>query len=156
MKARKRRHYVVLALLGLAILPFSCGKQGTETSGAPTVAKVAGGELLNVWQVEKPPTPINQVKQVKIEYPKEAKKDGLEGVVFLSLTVGADGKVYDVEVLKGPEVFRQSAVDAAKQMMFGPANHKGEPVAVRMQMPIRFALGKKGGNGSTSGSPQAK
>ena len=97
--------------------------------------------IVEFWAVEGKP---DLVKQVMPEYPEEARKAGVEGSVYVQFVVGTDGRVSDVRVLRGPQIFREAAVDVAKQFVFSPARHDGEPVAVRMSMPIRFRLAGKG------------
>ena len=53
--------------------------------------------------------------------------------------VNVDGSVSDVSVLKGPEIFRQAAIDAISQFRFRPGKHNGKVVPV--WMPIEFSLG---------------
>ena len=69
-----------------------------------------------------------------------AKRAGLEGVVFVAFTVGADGSVREVRVVRGPEIFRHAAVEAVSQFAFEPAVQNDRSVAVKMTMPIRFRL----------------
>ncbi len=57
----------------------------------------------------------------------------------LKLVVNVDGSVSDVSVLKGPEIFRQAAIDAISQFRFRPGKHNGKVVPV--WMPIEFSLG---------------
>ena len=46
-------------------------------------------------------------------YPAKAKAKKLRGTVKLSLGIGDTGKVRDVILLEGPEIFREVSIDAA-------------------------------------------
>ena len=94
-------------------------------------------EVLEYWRVERQPALVGRTLPV---YPEMAKRAGLEGVVFVAFTVGADGSVRDVRVVRGPEIFRQAAVEAVSQFAFEPAVQNDRSVAVKMTMPIRFRL----------------
>jgi TonB family protein len=73
-------------------------------------------------------------------YPDLARDMGTEGTVVLRLLVGKDGKVADVRVVNGPEVLQEAAINAAKQATFKPALQQHRPVAVWVQVPIKFSL----------------
>ena len=62
------------------------------------------------------------MKFVPAVYPKEKHDAHLTGSVLLSIEIGDDGKVGEVEVVKGaaPD-FDAAAVAAAKQFVFEPA-----------------------------------
>ena len=94
-------------------------------------------EVLEFWRVERQPV---LVRRTMPDYPEMAKRAGLEGVVFVAFTVGADGSVRDVRVVRGPEIFRRAAVEAVSQFAFEPAVQNDRSVAVKMTMPIRFRL----------------
>jgi protein TonB len=77
-------------------------------------------------------------------YPKEALKAGQEGIVWVKVWVTAKGEPKEVEVLKSENtVFNQSALDAAKQYRFTPAEIKGKPVAVWVTIPFKYKLAEK-------------
>ena len=87
--------------------------------------------------VENKPEPIHQVAPT---YPEIARKAGLTGKVFLKFLVGKDGRVSNVQVLRGQEIFRQAAIDALSQFRFKPARQNDKPVSVWMTQPISFRL----------------
>ena len=94
-------------------------------------------EILEFFSVEEEPRTL-QTAQPK--YPEVARKAGLEGTVFVRFVVGKDGRVERVNILRGPEIFRDAAIDAVSQFRFSPAIQNDKPVRVWMQMPIRFRL----------------
>ena len=94
-------------------------------------------EVLEFWRVEQKPSLTRFTMPV---YPELARKAGLEGVVFVAFTVGADGSVRQVRAVRGPEIFRKAAIEAVSQFVFEPAVQNDRAVAVKMSMPIRFRL----------------
>lgn len=77
----------------------------------------------------------------KIEYPKMAMKQGIEGVVYLELFIDAAGNIRHVNVLKDPGYgFAEAALAALDGITCKPALVNDMPVAVRFRYPIRFVL----------------
>ena len=77
----------------------------------------------------------------KPDYPEEAKKNGVEGKVFVKLLVDKEGNAKKAVVIKSDnEVFNKSSVDAAMKSKFTPALNKGEKVSVWVVLPYKFAL----------------
>lgn len=94
-------------------------------------------EILEFWAVEEQPKIAHRVNPV---YPEMARRAGLEGQVILSFVVGADGRATDFVVLRGAEIFREAAIEAATQFRFRPAKQNDRSVAVRMTLPLSFKL----------------
>jgi len=80
------------------------------------------------------------IRYVTPEYPELAKQAGIEGTVLAQLLIGTDGKVYDVVVQSGPEIFHKSVEAAARQCVFTPAKQRDKPVAVWVAVPFVFSL----------------
>lgn len=77
----------------------------------------------------------------KIEYPKMAMKQGIEGVVYLELFIDENGNIRRVNVLKDPGYgFAEAAIAALDGITCKPALVNDKPVAVRFRYPIRFIL----------------
>ena len=77
----------------------------------------------------------------KIEYPKMAMKQGIEGVVYLELFIDEKGNIRRINVLKDPGYgFAEAAVAALDGIICKPALVNDKPVAVRFRYPVRFVL----------------
>jgi feruloyl esterase len=75
------------------------------------------------------------------KYSKSARKQGIQGVVTLSIVIGADGKARDVKVVNSLEpTLDANAIEAVKTWKFAPATKDGRPVAVAMRLEIDFKL----------------
>ena len=77
----------------------------------------------------------------RIEYPKMAMKQGIEGVVYLELFIDENGNIRRINVLKDPGYgFAEAAIAALDGVTCKPALVNDKPVAVRVRYPVRFVL----------------
>src|SRR5579863_10130382 len=81
------------------------------------------------------------VKFVQAVYPKDKHDAHVTGSVLLSIEIGDDGKVGEVEVVKGaaPD-FDAAAVAAAKQFVFEPAEIDHQPAPVKITYRYDFTI----------------
>ncbi len=87
-------------------------------------------------------TPPRAVAQIPPHYPPGARQRGLEGEVLLRFVVTAEGRVEDVEVVDAQPgtVFVSAARSAVERWRFEAAQRAGQPVAVRVEVPLEFKL----------------
>jgi protein TonB len=84
------------------------------------------------------------VKRANPVYPKEALEKKLEGMVWIKLKVDKEGKPQVVQVTKTTDdVFRSSAIDAARQFTFTPATKGDKKVEVWVAVPFKYKLAEK-------------
>jgi TonB family protein len=77
----------------------------------------------------------------KAKYTKEARRNGVQGIVALSVIFAADGTVTSIQVVRGlPDGLNESAIEAAKKIRFRPAIKNGKPVGVRGNLEFSFNL----------------
>jgi TonB family protein len=75
------------------------------------------------------------------EYSETARQAGFEGSCVLRLTVGADGKPYDIGELNTLGMgLDEKAIEAARGWVFEPARRNGKPVAVQIEVEVSFRL----------------
>jgi TonB family protein len=120
-------------VLGLALLTWTWTWTSTRQALAQPAAPGGGA-----GQLTKPP---KLTKFVPAEYPKDKRDAGLTVHVLLSIEIGEDGIVRNVEVLEGagPD-FDAAALAAARQFVFTPAEIDGVPAAVTIQYRTDFTL----------------
>ncbi|MDE3058517.1 MAG: TonB family protein [Bacteroidota bacterium] len=105
--------------------------------------------------VEKQPVPTNTPAP---KYPESARKESIEGVIWVKLIVKEDGTVGDVVVLKSAfsgqtkvtvsqrqqlkaqNDLQEATKEAAKQWRFTPAMLNGKPTKVWVTIPFKFKL----------------
>jgi TonB family protein len=77
-------------------------------------------------------------KQPKPEYPRLARKRGIEGKVVLQALVGLDGSAKEVKVTRGIGELDQAAIEAVKKWKFRPAYSRGQPIECWVLVPVWF------------------
>jgi len=79
-----------------------------------------------------------------IKYPEAAMKKDIQGKVYVTFVVEADGSVTNVKVLRGiGSGCDEEAVRVVKMMpKWNPGKQAGKAVRVQYNLPIRFALDK--------------
>jgi TonB family protein len=77
-----------------------------------------------------------------IIYPEQARKNGIQGTVYITFVVEPDGSITGAKVLRGVGGgLDQVALEVVKKMpKWTPGKVKGEPVPVQFNMPIKFKL----------------
>jgi TonB family protein len=83
----------------------------------------------------------NILVKTRPEYPAVAKAARIQGVVVLQAVISKDGTVESLQVLEGPPLLQQAALDAVKTWKYRPYLLNGEPVAVGTTINVVFALG---------------
>lgn len=78
---------------------------------------------------------------LNIQYPEEARNQGIQGKLKLEFTVQTDGTVTDVRIIDSLHPLCDSAaVKGLRSVKFIPAKQNGDPVPVRMKLPVLFRL----------------
>jgi protein TonB len=79
---------------------------------------------------------------VQPRYPRSAQRRGIEGVAVYEIWLDEDGNQIKQILLEssGAEMLDISALRAIKQWQFSPHISGGQPVAHRVQIPVRFKL----------------
>jgi protein TonB len=79
--------------------------------------------------------------QQEVEYPDFARKAGIEGRVFVQFVVNEEGNVVQPTVTRGVhKLLNEEALRAVQQLDCKPGMQRGNPVKVRMSLPVTFRL----------------
>lgn len=86
--------------------------------------------------------PPRAKRKSAFKYPSSAKKKGIKGYVVLSVLIGTDGDIEQVQVLESSPagVFDDVAVMGIRSWQFEPAQYQGKNVKVWAKQRIRFEL----------------
>ena len=85
--------------------------------------------------------PPRLLKETRADYTEEARQRGLSGEVLLEIVVRRDGHVGDVRILQGlGSGLNERAVQAVRQWRFAPAQRRGVPVDVIVEVAVEFRL----------------
>src|SRR5262245_36703698 len=112
---------------------------GSNRDGTQAPPPAAQAPLAPV-RVGGPIAPPRKIKDVKPVYPVEAQQARVQGVVIVELTIGPDGKVREVAVLRSIPLSDAAAVEAARQWEFTPTLLNGVPVSVILTATVNFAM----------------
>jgi protein TonB len=76
------------------------------------------------------------------DYPAEARRLRQQGLVIVSVEVGADGRPGEVAVSRGSgyPLLDAAAVEGVRRWTFDPARAAGVPVPSQVEVPVRFTL----------------
>jgi TonB family protein len=124
-------------------------KAAQEKAMKSSQASSSGEQVYNV--VEKMPSfPGGDEARIdfmmkNLKYPEQAKKNGVQGKVFVTFIIETDGSLTNVKVMRGIGAgCDEEAVRVIKLMpKWTPGIEKGKPVKVQFVLPIKFALGEK-------------
>jgi protein TonB len=97
---------------------------------APAAPVRTGGRI-------KPPALMKRVPPV---YPPIAVNAQVEGVVVLEATVGRDGHVEDVKVLRSVTLLDNAAIDAVRQWVYAPLLLNGQAERFVLTVTVSFSL----------------
>jgi protein TonB len=114
----------------------AAGLEGGVTQGGTLGGQVGGAIALPEDAVAPTPLASNTVPP----YPQEARASGKTGTVILKVVILADGRVADVQVMRGEEPFVSAAVNTVKGWRYAPAQYKGQAITVYRIIQIPFKL----------------
>jgi TonB family protein len=114
--------------LGMHVNAASAGDNSSASKAPKQISvssKVMSGNLLT--------------KAVPV-YPPAAKKAKIQGTVVLSVVIGDDGNVKNIQVVSGPNELQQASIDAVRQWTYKPYPLNGDPVEVKTTINIIYSL----------------
>ncbi len=85
--------------------------------------------------------PVASEDNAKAIYPEAARKKGIESEVILKITIGINGEVTAVKLVRGDEPFASAAIATARTWRYRPAVLDGKPVAVSRVVNVAFKIG---------------
>jgi TonB family protein len=95
-------------------------------------------------------------RQVAPVYPEVARQARLQGTVRLTIVVGKDGSVMQIEVLSGHPLLAESAMEAVREWRYRPTRLNNEPVEVVSTVDVVFTLGGSAAASAMSDSPASR
>lgn len=86
------------------------------------------------------PQGSNLLFKVDPAYPPLARQARIQGTVRLRAVIGKDGRVRDVQLLRGHPLLAPAALDAVKDWAYRPTLLNGQPVEVLTEIDVPFTL----------------
>lgn len=124
--------------------------EGETIKAGNTIAKEVDQKKLSDKDQESLPIPADEIMvsemptladEVRIPYPPEAKKAGIQGAVVMDILIDSLGRVREAILVSGPGFgLNEAALAAVKQFQFRPARIQEQAVAVRIRYAYRFIL----------------
>jgi protein TonB len=119
----------------------------------PTSAASFMGDVLsytpNATVAASPAAKVSEIVPGKLTqrvppiYPEEAKRLGIEGMVYLNAVIGKDGKVKQVRATEGETRLASAAEAAVRKWKYTPYMLNGDPVEVETEITVNFKLSSK-------------
>jgi TonB family protein len=103
---------------------------GSKQPSAPAAPLPIGGDV----------RPARLIFSVPPTYPMLAKSQHVSGNVLVDALIDATGRVTAMNVVSGPTLLHQAAMDALKQWKYQPASLDGKAVPMHLAVTIRFRL----------------
>jgi protein TonB len=115
------------------------GVVGGIIGGLPEAPPAPAPPPVRVGGQIKEPTKLKAVPPV---YPDAAVEARIEGVVILECLISPQGRVREINVLRGVPLLEEAAIDAVRQWVYTPTLVDGVPVPVLMTVTVRFDLSR--------------
>jgi TonB family protein len=108
--------------------------------GAPAAAPSAWAQARVVVAGQDGVDAPKRTRTVQPVYPQEALVQGIRGIVILELLIDPDGKVVSADVIRSVPGLDEAALAAVRKWEYATTKVDGQPVSVRLTVPITFAL----------------
>jgi len=91
-----------------------------------------------------PPQPVGGFAAIakNLVYPQYARKQEIEGTVYVKVLVNENGEIEETEIVKsgGSDDLDEAAIAAIKSVAWKPAYRNAEPIKVWVSIPVRFKI----------------
>ena len=137
--------------------PQVAGVAGMAGMGGGSGSGIAGGVLGGIGTAPAPvvkvappkgPTRVSagvMAGQILVKtnpvYPPIARAAHVQGSVVLHAVISKTGTIQNLTVISGPEMLRNSAVEAVQQWKYKPYLLNGEPTEVDTTITVNFTMG---------------
>jgi TonB family protein len=111
------------------------GVMGSSDVASPPAPEIQPEGPVKIGGLVKEPKLLSSTLPV---YPTFAKEAHIEGDVVIRTTIDKNGSVTHMEVVSGPTMLRQSALEALGRWKYVPSKLDGLPVTVQMLVTIKF------------------
>lgn len=82
----------------------------------------------------------NLIRKVQPVYPPLAKSAGIQGTVEFTATIGKEGNIENLQLVRGHPLLVRAARDAVLQWKYRPTLLNGQPVEVITDIVVKFTL----------------
>jgi TonB family protein len=125
---------VALLLAGCGFAPQTQPRAAVDQKKSPVQGQIQIGDFLAT------PDNCGMIHYARPVYPKEAKREHIEGVVKFSVVITKTGDVGELHMVSGDPVLVPAGIEAVKKWRYAPCRLNGEPVEVKTQIDVSFTL----------------
>jgi TonB family protein len=98
-------------------------------------------KFLHLPQIAGGKEALKKYIETNLNYPEEARHKRIEGIVYLNVEIDDNGKVIQVEIIKGlAGGCNEEAIRLIKNVQFGGVKNKGVRLKTKKQFRIKFQL----------------
>ncbi|NWF49704.1 MAG: energy transducer TonB [Ignavibacteriaceae bacterium] len=136
-----KRVKVYADLKDLSVISLPGGKY--EVKLPNFMSGIFGSQEEYLTNADEMPMPLGGLEALakNVIYPEQAKREGIEGKVFVKALIDEQGNVVKTEIIKGVNPLLDNAArDAVMKIKFTPGKVKGKPVKTQVTVPIFFKL----------------
>jgi TonB family protein len=112
------------------------GQNVLPATAHPAIARQSPGEI----RVDEKVQAANLVSSPAPAYPELARQAGVQGVVHLQAHIAPDGSVKSLQLVSGPPLLVQAALQAVQQWKWQPTLLNGTPIGVLTSIDVPFTL----------------
>jgi protein TonB len=143
-----RRIFLAVCLLSVCATTYAQEQKDEPPQPAPAAApqlppaqpSVPGIQAPQRIRVANGVTQGLLIKKVQPKYPKEARKQRVQGAVVLQALISKTGDIADLRVVSGDDLLVPAAIKAVEQWKYRPYLLQGKPIEVETQITMNFTL----------------
>lgn len=129
--------------LCLAIIAMLTGCQNQADTSQTAPIHAAATFTLPYLESGQVSTKAKPVKRVQPMYPKDLRRNGVQGYAVVEFIVNTEGVPQQVQCVDASALaFAEATVKAVSQWRYKPATKDGQAVAVRTQQRMDFSIGE--------------
>ena len=142
----KLKNRITTLICVIVMIPFlgQCNKeQPISTASENEISKrpVSTGQNTSLYSFEDVTVKPEVIHKETPYYPDEARKNGIMGLVVVTVTIDEMGDVIEANILSTEDpALNETSLEAAKKCKFIPAEIDGQPVKVNFNIPFKFSL----------------
>jgi len=142
----KLKNRITTLICVILLIPFlgQCDKEQPNSIASETeISKKPEsiGQNTSLYSFEDVSVKPEVIHKERPYYPDEARKNGIMGLVVVTVTIDEMGDVIEANILSTEDpALNKTSLEAAKKCKFKPAEIDGQPVKVNFNIPFKFAL----------------
>lgn len=122
------------------LTPARAQAQADEAEQGTAIPRAVAHEPENIIELLPASDPAVVLKRVEPVYPKEARRQHIQGPVVLDVRIGSSGEVQKVQLVSGAAPLARASVEAVRRWTFKPRTVDGRAVEMQTRVTLKFRL----------------